>query len=219
LGGLEVNADHTRLAYAVDVTGDERFDVRVVDIASGEVLDDAVTGAGYGLAFSRDGGHLFHVAVDEAWRPHEVWRHRIGTAREDDVLVHREDDERFWMGVDVSRDERWVVIALGSRTSSEFHLIDAADPTTPARCVAPRRDGVEYEVEPAEDHLLIVHNERQPEGDLAWAPLDATSHEQWRPLLERAEGERFLAVDAFDDFAVLSLRADGLPALRILPRE
>src|SRR5699024_4724097 len=61
--------------------------------------------------------------------------------------------------------------------------------------------------------------ERQPEGDLAWAPLDATSHEQWVPLLDRAEGERFVGVDAFDDFAVLSLRVDGLPALRILPRE
>ncbi|WP_435198165.1 S9 family peptidase [Janibacter sp. GS2] len=218
LGGLEVSADHTRLAYAVDVTGDERFDVRVIDITSGDVLDEAVTGAGYGLAFSRDGGQLFHVAVDDAWRPHEVWRHEVGTAREGDVLVHREDDERFWMGLGVSRDERWILLGLGSKTSSEVHLIDADDPTAAARCVAPRREGVEYDVEPADDHLLIVHNERQPEGDLAWAPLDATGPEQWQPLLQRAEGERFLEVDSFDDFAVLSLRADGLPALRILPR-
>ena len=218
LGGLEVSHDHSRLAYAVDVTGDERFDVRVVDLASGELLDEAVTGAGYGLAFSRDGRHLFHVAVDDAWRPHEVWRHEIGTPREQDVLVHREEDERFWMGLDTSRDDRWIVLGLGSKTTSEFHLIDATDPTAPARCVAPRREGVEYDVEPAADHLLIVHNERQPEGDLAWAPLEATSHEQWQPLLTRGEDERFLGVDAFDDFAVLSLRSGGLPALRILPR-
>ncbi|CAM4112714.1 S9 family peptidase [Janibacter anophelis] len=219
LGGFEVSADHTRMAYAVDVTGDERFDVTVVDIATRQVLDEAVTGAGYGLAFSHDARHLFHVAVDDAWRPHEVWRHEVGTARGDDVLVHRESDERFWMGLGTSRDERWIVLGLGSKTTSEVHLIDAHDPTGPMRCVAPRRDGVEYDVEPAADHLLIVHNERQPEGDLAWAPLDATSHEQWQPLLERADGERFVGVDAFDDFAVLSLRADGLPALRILPRE
>ncbi|WP_422389022.1 S9 family peptidase [Janibacter alittae] len=218
LGGLEVSHDHSRLAYAVDVTGDERFDVRVVDIASGDLLDEAVTGAGYGLAFSREGDHLFHVGVDDAWRPHEVWRHEVGTAREDDVLVHREEDERFWMGLGTSRDDRWIVLALGSKTTSEMHLIDAADPTAPARCVAPRREGIEYDVEPAADHLLIVHNERQPEGDLAWAPLDATSRDQWQPLLQRAEDERFIGVDAFDDFAVLSLRAGGLPALRILPR-
>ncbi|WP_277455207.1 S9 family peptidase [Janibacter sp. DB-40] len=218
LGGLDVSHDHSRLAYAVDVTGDERFDVRVVDIASGDVLDEAITGAGYGLAFSRDGGHLFHVAVDDAWRPHEVWRHAVGTPREDDVLVHHEEDERFWMGLGTSRDDRWIVLVLGSKTTSEVHLIDATDPTASARCVAPRREGVDYDVEPAADHLLIVHNERQPEGDLAWAPLDATGPEQWQPLLQRGEDERFIGVDAFDDFAVLSLRAGGLPALRILPR-
>lgn len=218
LGGFEISADHSRMAYAVDVTGDERFDVVVMDIATREVLDQAVTGAGYGLAFSHDARHLFHITVDDAWRPHEVWRHEVGTAREADTLVHREDDERFWMGLGASRDERWIMLGLGSKTTSEVHLIDAHDPTGPMRCVAPRRDGIDYDVEPADDHLLIVHNERQPEGDLAWAPLDATSHKQWQPLLERAEGERFVGIDAFDDFAVLSLRADGLPALRILPR-
>lgn len=218
LGGFEVSADHSRMAYAVDVTGDERFDVTVMDIATREVLDESVTGAGYGLAFSRDGQHLFHVAVDDAWRPHEVWRHEVGAPRDADVLVHREEDERFWMGLGTSRDERWIVLGLGSKTTSEVHLIDADDPTAPMRCVAPRREGVEYDVEPAGDHLLVVHNERQPEGDLAWAPIDATSHEQWQPLLDRAEGERFVGVDAFDDFAVLSLRADGLPTLRVLPR-
>ncbi|WP_068256030.1 S9 family peptidase [Janibacter corallicola] len=219
LGGLEISHDHTRMACAVDVTGDERFDVRVIDIATGDLLDEAVTGVGYGLALSRDGRYLFHVRVDAAWRPHELWRHEIGTDAATDVLVHREVDERFWMGIGTSRDERWNVFELGSKTTSEVHLIDAEDPTGPMRCVAPRRDGIEYEVEPAADHLLIVHDERQPEGDLAWAPLDATSHEQWVPLLDRAEGERFVGVDAFDDFAVLSLRVDGLPALRVLPRE
>lgn len=218
LGSFEVSADHTRMAYAVDVTGDERFDVTVMDIATREVLDESVTGAGYGLAFSRDGQHLFHVAVDDAWRPHEVWRHEVGAPRDADVLVHREEDERFWMGLGTSRDERWIVLGLGSKTTSEVHLIDADDPTAPMRCVAPRREGVEYDVEPAGDHLLVVHNERQPEGDLAWAPIDATSHEQWQPLLDRAEGERFVGVDAFDDFCVLSLRADGLPTLRVLPQ-
>ncbi len=219
LGGFEISHDHTRLAYAVDVTGDERFDVRVVDIASGEVLDETVTGIGYGLVFSRDARHLFHVRVDDAWRPHELWRHEVGTDASADVLVHREEDERFWMGVGLSRDERWIIFGLGSKTTSEVHLIDADDPTGPMRCVAPRREGVEYDVEPAGDHLLVVHNARQPEGDLAWAPLEASGHEDWVPLLERAEGERFVAIDAFDDFAVLSLRSEGLPTLRILPRE
>ena len=219
LGALSVSPDHRLVGYAVDIAGDERFDLTVADVAGGEVLDTSVTGIGYGCVFSLDGDHLFYTRVDDAWRPYQVWRHRIGSPAEEDVLVLEESDERFWMGVGASRDDRHVIVALGSKTTSEVHLLDAADPTGDLRCVAPRRDGVEYDVEPAGDRLLIVHNADNPDSDLAWAPLGATSHEQWEPLLTAATGERFLAVDAFDDFAVLSLRSNGLPALRILPRE
>lgn len=218
VGAYEVSPDHTRLAYSVDVSGDERFDLTVLDLPTREVLDDSIRGIGYGAVFSADGRHVYYVRVDDAWRPHELWRHEVGTDPGGDVLVHREDDERFWMGVDRSRDDRWVVLGLGSRTTSEVWLLDATDVEAPPRCVAPRQDGVEYDVEPAADHLLVVHNARQREWDLAWAPLDATSADQWQPLLDRADGERFLGVDAYDDFAVLALRRDGVPAVRVFPR-
>ena len=39
------------------------------------------------------------------------------------------------------------------------------------------------------------------------------------PWLGSGEGERFVAVDAFDDATVLSLRTGGLTALRVLPRD
>ncbi len=217
LGAMTVSPDHTRLAYAVDLEGDERFQLTVKDIATGEVLDQVVSGIGYGVEFSADGTQVFYLRVDEAWRPHQVWRHEVGTPASQDVLVYQEHDERFWMSVGSSRDDRWLMIGIGSKTTTEVRMLSAADPTGEFRVVAPRREGVEYDVEPAAERLLIVHNTDQPDADLAWAPLDATSAEQWVPLLRSAAGERFVGIDAFDDFAVLSLRCDGLTAVRVLP--
>ncbi|PZU39243.1 MAG: oligopeptidase B, partial [Arsenicicoccus sp.] len=148
LGAFDVTPAGDRLAYAVDTTGDERFDLRVKDLATGEVVDDAVRGIGYGTAWSADGQHLFYTRVDDAWRPHQIWRHEVGADAETDVLVHEEDDERFWMGVGTSRDDRHVIIWLGSKNTSEVRLIDAEEPTGPVRVVAPREEGVEYDVEP-----------------------------------------------------------------------
>ncbi|MCE1179455.1 MAG: S9 family peptidase [Micrococcales bacterium] len=219
LGALAVSADHGRLAYSVDTTGDERFALTVVDLATGDILDEAVEGLGYGCEFSLDGRHVFYLRVDEAWRPHQLWRHEIGTPAETDVLCYEEGDERFWMGLGGSRDDRWLILAIGSKTTSEVRLLDAADPTGEWRVVAPRRDGVEYDVEPAGDRLLIVHNADHPDSDLAWAPLEATSAEQWQPVAPHVEGERLTGVEAFDDFALVSLRRDGLTAVRVLPRE
>lgn len=215
VGALTVSADHSRLAHATDHTGDERFDVTVRDLVTGAVLDRALTGVGYGLEFSRDGRHLFYTRLDEAWRPHQLWRHEIGTDPATDVLVHAETDERFWMGITTSRDEKWLVLSLGSKTTSEVRILPADDPTGQWRVVAPRVDGVEYDVEAAGDRLFIVHNRDSIESDLAWAPV--TSSAQWQPLLSSAPGERFLGCDAFDDWLVLTLRTDGLPALRIIP--
>ncbi|KGN33130.1 protease [Knoellia sinensis KCTC 19936] len=216
IGALAVSPDHTRLALATDVTGDERFDLVVRDLESGETLDDGIKGIGYGVEFSYDGRTLFYTRLDDAWRPHQLWRHVVGADPSDDVLVHEEADERFWMGIGTSRDDRWIIHALGSKTTSEVRLLDATTPTQDFRVVAPRRDGVEYDVEPAGDRLLIVHNTDNPDSDLAWAPLGATSHEEWVPLLAAGEGERFLGIDAFDDVAVLSLRREGLTALSLL---
>jgi len=64
-----------------------------------------------------------------------------------------------------------------------------------------------------------VHNTDTPDADLAWAPIDATTHEQWVPWLRSGEGERFVSADAFDHASVLTLRTGGLTALRVLPRD
>lgn len=219
LGALTVSPDHAWLAYAVDLHGDERFALRIKDLRSGQVVDTAVGEIGYGCEFSLDGRQVFYTRVDETWRPHQVWRHEVGTPADADVLVLEEADERFWMGLGTSRDDRWIMIGLGSKTTSEVRILDASDPLGEFRVVAPRREGVEYDVEAASDRLLIVHNADHPDSDLAWAPLAATSHEQWQPLLRCAEGERFQGIDAFDEVAVLSLRKDGLTALRVLERD
>ena len=216
LGGLALSDDQDLLAYAVDVAGDERFAVTVKDLATGEALDTAVQGAGYGLAFSSDRQWLFYARVDDAWRQHQIWRHRIGGEAADDQLVIAEDDERFTIGFEVSRDRSTLVIQAGSTTTTECWLLDLADPTSTPRPAGGRRAGVEYAVEHAGDHLLVVHNDGHEGFALATAPLADPS--AWTTILAAAEGERFEGVEAFASAAALELRSGGLAAVRVIPR-
>ena len=113
--------------------------------------------------FDPSGRYLFYATVDESWRPDTVWRHEVGTAASDDVSVFHEPDERFWLGVGVTRSRRFLMIEAGSNVTSETWLLDAADPTGEFTVVWPRKDGVEYDVEHVvaggKDRLLIVHND------------------------------------------------------------
>ncbi len=217
LGAFELTAEQDLLAYAVDFTGDERFDLVVKDLATGEVLDESVTNIGYGVAWAADGRHLFYTRVDDAWRPFQVWRHEVGTDAAGDVLVFQEDDERFWMGLDLSRDKAHLVIGVGSKNTTEFRLLPADQPLGEFRVVAAREEGVEYDVEPAGDTLWIVHNRSHREGELARAPLDSTSAQDWQTVLPARDDVRIGGVDAFASHLAVSLRREGLTQVLVLP--
>ncbi|SCG70936.1 S9 family peptidase [Micromonospora halophytica] len=215
LGAFDVSPDGRRLAYSTDFSGDERFTLRIKDLSTGELLADEVPDTFYGTAWSTDASVLFYVTVDEAWRPNRVWRHVVGTPSGEDVVVHSEDDERFWVGVELTRSERFVVIDIHSKVTSEVRVIPAGNPTGEPAVVAPRRQGVEYSLEHHGHRFLILHNDGAEDFALAWTSADAPG--DWVPLIDHSPGTRLEAVDAFESYLVVSLRANGLTGLRVLP--
>ncbi|MFI7519114.1 S9 family peptidase [Micromonospora globbae] len=215
LGAFDVSPDGRWLAYSTDFSGDERFTLRVKDLTTGELLPDEVPGTFYGTAWSADASVLFYVTVDEAWRPYRVWRHVIGSPSAEDVVVHQEDDERFWVGVELTRSEKFIVIDIHSKITSEVRVIPAGNPTGLPAVVAPRRQGVEYTVEHHGHRFLILHNDGAKDFALAYTSADAPG--DWVPLIEHSPGTRLEAVDAFENHLVVSLRTNGLTGLRVLP--
>ncbi|ABP56535.1 S9 family peptidase [Salinispora tropica] len=215
LGAFDVSPDGRWLAYSTDFSGDERFTLRVKDLTTGELLPDEVPGTFYGTAWSADASVLFYVTVDDAWRPNRVWRHTLGTSASEDVVVYQEDDERFWVGVELTRSEKFLLIDIHSKVTSEVLAIPAGNPTGAPVPVAPRRQGVEYTVEHHGHRFLILHNDGAEDFALAYTSADAPG--DWVPLIEHRPGTRLEAVDAFENHLVVTLRANGLTGLRVLP--
>ncbi|MFY9862523.1 MAG: S9 family peptidase [Trebonia sp.] len=218
LGALSVSPGESLLAYSTDFSGDERYTLRIKDLATGQTLPDEIPDTFYGCAWSLDASALFYVTVDEAWRPYRVWRHRVGTPASSDVIVYEEADERFWLSIHLSRDDKWVSIFVGSKLTSEWWLLDSAAPEGAFTVVAPRRQGVEYDVEVAANRLLIVHNDGGAENfELATAPLPGTGDSRtWTPLIPYQADTRLLGVDAFASHTVVYFRRGGLTGLRVL---
>jgi oligopeptidase B len=220
LGGSSVSPDTTLIAYSTDVVGDERYTVRIKDLGSDKLLDDEITGVLGGVTWDPEGRDLYYSTVDETWRPDKIWRHRLGTAQADDELVFHEQDGRFWLGVGRSRTERFLVIAAGSKTTSEYHVLDTERPGLGFRCFAERVEGVEYSLEHAvlggEDRFLVLHNASGPDFELAVAPIDPTPREGWDPLIAHDPAVRLEDVDAFAGHLVVHQRSRGLTQLRIL---
>src|SRR5215472_12953014 len=228
LGAFDVSPDGKLLAYSTDFAGDERFTLRIKDLVTGQTAADEIPGTFYGSAWSADASVLFYVTVDDAWRPYRVWRHRVGTPAADDVIVIEENDKRFYVGVGLTRSERYVSMAIASPLTSEVWLLDAATPTAAPRVVLPRRQGVEYSVEHQADadgrgRLLILHNDGALNFELAQVPLRDSGGDgplagpaSFTTVIAHRTDTRLLGPDAFENHVVVHFRREGLTGLRLL---
>ena len=221
LGALTVSDDGRWLAYSTDVVGDERYTLRIKDLESGELLADVISDTAGGAVWSADARHVFYQTVDDAWRPDTVWRHDIGVDGPDTKVFH-EPDERYWVGMGTTHSDRYLVIGVGSKITSENYILSADDPTGEFRSVAPRVEGVEYSVEHAviggQDYFVIVHNEeidgvKAENFAVDIAPVDDLTDR--RPLIPHDVDRRVEDVDVFRDYLVLSYRSGALPRIAI----
>ncbi|MFR4190780.1 MAG: oligopeptidase B, partial [Corynebacterium variabile] len=226
LGAASVTLDGRYLAYSVDLAGDERYDLRIKDLAAGELLDDEIPGISSGATWVGD-DYLFYQRVDEAWRPHEVWRHHIGSPVSEDVCIFREEDEHYWVGVGVTRSERFLLVSAASKTTSESWYLDLGADGENAdgelTCIRPREQGVQYDVDHAvvggENHWLVLHDslDKRPNGELGRCPvgpiidLDALT-----VMVEHRDDRRLEGVDVFADHIVLATRDDAIEKLSLM---
>lgn len=219
LGAFSVSDDENFLAWSVDTQGDERYTIRIKDLRTGEILPDVITGASAGATWSAGASHLFYTTVDDAWRPHRVWRHRVGS-NDEPTLVVEEPDERFFIGVGRTHSEAYLVIAMSSKVTSEYRVLAADDPEGDFEVVIPRRDGIEYSIEHSilpggESVFFVLHNDGAPNFELAVAPVANPS--ELTVVIPGSEDVRLEDIDVFARFAVLSYRRDALARVSIAP--
>ena len=227
LGAFSISLDGTLLAYSTDTEGDERYTLRFKNLETGELLADTIENVAPGATWTADATHVFYLTVDESWRPDTVWRHTLGKA--EDVKVFHEPDESYWVGFGSTRSEKYLMIWVGSKITSECLVLESENPEGEFRVVLPRETGVEYSVEHAvvkgEDRFLIQHNgsvngwgtegEKAENFLLADAPVDDPSNQTI--LVPHRDDVRLEDVDAFADHLVLNYRREALTRLAIWP--
>lgn len=225
VGAFDASHDHSMFAWSTDITGDERYDMRIrrfSDDGSFVDLDDHISEvANAGTAWSADGSLLFYVRADDQERPFQVWRHIVGST-DPDVLIFQEDDERFFVEIGETRSDAWIVIHCGSKTSAEVRLIPSSDPTSDAVVIQPRVDGIEYQVDHWGDRFVMVTNSGGAD-DFRILQADANAElsdpSVWLEFVAHVPGRRVIGVEPFETHLVVYEWLDAQPRLRLLFRD
>ena len=203
--------DHCHLAWSADTSGDERYELRIRNLASG--MDLVTLQDVYEVTWG-NASTLFYTRVDEDLRPSRVYRHRLGESPESDVLVFEETDQRFWVSIGTTRSQDWVIIDTAMTDCNEQWLIPCCDVAAPPIVVEPRSEGLVYSIDHQADRLIILTNaDESPDFCLMEAPLPTTGRGSWRVLQPHRSGCLILDVEALGDWLIVLEREHGLPRI------
>jgi len=217
VGDYEVSQDNRLLAWAEDAVGRRQYTIRFRNLETGELYPDVIGGVAANLVWADDNRTLFYVENDpETLLTVRVRRHVLGTPAADDPVVYEEPDDSFYMGVDRSRDDRFICIEVESTVSSELRYAPAADPREFA-VLAPRARDVEYQADHLGDRWVIRTNDAGATNfKLVTAPSGAASREQWTDLVPHRDDVYIEDYDLFDGFIAIGERSGGLERIRVL---
>jgi oligopeptidase B len=216
LGAYEVSDDGNLLAYSTDNTGFRQYKLRVRDLRTGkdsEVIADRVGS----VTWANDNKTLFYsVEDDKTKRQYQLYEHVLGAEPGKDRLVYEEKDERFSVGAAKSRSGKYIFMQITSHTTAEARMLDADNPKSEWKLIAPRQQGIEYYPDHHGDQLLIRTNDKGRTFRLVTTPVSAPGRENWKETVPVRPDVMLNDIEVFADFYVLVERENGLPQLTVV---
>src|SRR3984957_3693340 len=186
------------LAYQLSHGGDEESLLRVLDVATGELVDGPIDRCRYsGVAWLPGGKAFYYVRrlppdtlpEGEAQYHRRVYLHQVGTSPESDVEVFGAGrDKTTYYGASVSMDGRWLIISasIGTAPREDIWIADltAGDPASPL--LVPLMVGLDAQASPRigrDGRLYVLTDLAAPRGRLCVADPAAPGPDGWRDLI------------------------------------
>lgn len=217
LGRWQPSPDGTRVAFAVDFTGDRQARLFVRDIATGAVTDQGISDGAESFAFAADSTTLFYVRREaETLRGYQVWRHRLGAPPDADVLVYEERDPTFSVAVRRSKSRRFILIESDQEQTSEARYLPADQPEGTFRVVEPRRAGVRYDIDHVGDTFYIRTDLDAPDFRVMTAPETTPDAAHWSELIPQRPGRFIWRIEPFRDYVAYDEESDGGIGIKVL---
>lgn len=213
LENFTLNPSQTHIAWTQDTDGSENFVLFVKNLQTGELDQHEIQGLKWSLAWGDD-QTIFYTKGDSAQRPYQIWKRKIYSDPSADQLVWEEPDERFFLGISRSRNDKYVILSAGSKTTSEIRLLSTDNLEQEPCSVLPRIQGVEYDVSVGSDRFYIRSNENAQNFKLL-----ELKDGQLKEILPHDPKTFLESASAFSEHLVLWERNNGLPRVRIMKLE
>jgi len=217
LVGITISPNNNLVSFGIDTVGRRQYTLQIKNLATGKTYNDVIENTTGGATWANDNETLFYTSKNESTlRSDKIYKHKIGDAVKNDVIVFSEDDDTFNTTVYKTKTRKYIVIASFSTLTTEYQILNANNPDGAFKIFQPRVRGLEYSINHYEKEFFIVTNaDNATNFKLMKTSEDTTEISNWETLIPHREDVLLEGIDIFKDFLVITERCNGLNEIRI----
>jgi len=213
LGAFVVSDDQNLLAYTLDYVGYRQFTLHVKDLRTGATLPDTMERVDR-VAWAADNRTLFLTTEDEVTkRANRAWRHTLGESEFEPF--YEEKDPTFRVGVEKTRDKKYVLLAAENTDTTEFRYLKADRPRSDFTLFLAREKQHRYFLDHRENLFYIRSDKGAKNFQVFTAPEDDPDPKNWKVFIPYDQDILIQNIDLFRDFAVSVEKSQALNRMRI----
>lgn len=214
LGQVSHSPNHAKLAYSIDASGAENYEIFLMEIG-GKAQSTGITTSTGSLVWAADNQTIFWVERDENQRPYAVFCKDMTDSSAEARLVYTESDPGFFVSVSESDSGNFIEISAHNHTTSEIWLISSKSPQDTPICFSPRQAGREYSLHEQGGYFYILTNADQAtDFQIMRRKVDAPEA-AWESYIPHTPGTLILGLMAFKHYLVRLVRENALPRVII----
>lgn len=216
IGDWRVSPDNNLLAYTFDTEGDERYQLRIVDLNTGDYLTDELEDVEGSIEFSKDGKSIVYTRLEsDRWHAKELVVHRLGEPQASDKTIYYEKDDGFSIGFGLTSDEEFLVVVSGQGEVEETYVLPADNFYAEPVKMVDRNAGFTLSVDHAHGNFYILANDTHKNFRFAKVSDQQPQYKHWQTIEEGSDDVYLMDLQAFDDFIAIKQRTSGVDAIRI----
>ena len=223
MSGLTFTEDGTLAAYQISEGGSDWRKIIIIDTATKQPIEEALVDVKfsgiswlgnegfYYSSYDKPKGSELSAKTDQ----HKVYYHKLGTAQADDQLVYggTEAQKHRYIGADVTRDNRYLIIAASTSTSgNKLFIKDLTKPDSKLVTILDNTDSDTSIIDNDGSKLYLVTNLNAPNKRVVTVDAADPSPENWQDLIP--ETDNVLSLSKGGDYFFAKYMVDAISQVK-----
>lgn len=223
MSGLTFTEDGTLAAYQISEGGSDWRKIIIIDTATKQPIEEALVDVKfsgiswlgnegfYYSSYDKPKGSELSAKTDQ----HKVYYHKLGTAQADDQLVYggTEAQKHRYIGADVTRDNRYLIIAASTSTSgNKLFIKDLTKPDSELVTILDNTESDTSIIDNDGSKLYLVTNLNAPNKRVVTVDAADPSPENWQDLIP--ETDNVLSLSKGGDYFFAKYMVDAISQVK-----